>query len=68
MNLIVSKWLEEHQKKKRHQTIESDAAERKANDDEHHDFMDILMSVLDQENEDLFFGYTRDTVIKATCL
>ncbi|KAI3834133.1 hypothetical protein MKX03_018088 [Papaver bracteatum] len=68
MNLIVSKWLEEHQEKKRLQTLESDGAERKANDDENHDFMDMLMSVLDQENEDLFFGYTRDTVIKATCL
>ncbi|KAI3843376.1 hypothetical protein MKX03_030477 [Papaver bracteatum] len=68
MNLIVSKWLEEHQEKKRLQTLESDGAEREANDHKNHDFMDVLMSVLDEEKEDLFFGYTRDTVIKGTCL
>ncbi|KAI3956384.1 hypothetical protein MKW92_032031 [Papaver armeniacum] len=67
MNLIVSKWLEEHREKKRFQTIEFDGAERETNDDEN-DFMDVLMSVLDEEKEDLFFGYTRDTVIKGTCL
>ncbi|RZC52739.1 hypothetical protein C5167_021173 [Papaver somniferum] len=68
MNLIVSKWLEEHQEKKRLQTLESDGAEREANDHKNHDFMDVLMSVLDEEKEDLFFGYNRDTVIKGTCL
>ncbi|RZC52742.1 hypothetical protein C5167_021174 [Papaver somniferum] len=30
--------------------------------------MDVLMSVLDEEKGDLFFGYSRDTVIKSTCL
>ncbi|MCL7045577.1 hypothetical protein MKW94_000682 [Papaver nudicaule] len=30
--------------------------------------MGVLMSVLDEEKYDLFFGYTRDTLIKATCL
>ncbi|RZC49525.1 hypothetical protein C5167_017953 [Papaver somniferum] len=68
MNLIVSKWLEEHQEKKRLQTIGSDGTEREANDDNNHDFMDVLMSVLDEEKDDLFFGYARDTVIKGTCL
>ncbi|KAI3934456.1 hypothetical protein MKW98_015153 [Papaver atlanticum] len=68
MNLIVSKWLEGHREEKRLQTMESDGAERVANDDQNHDFMDVLMSVLDEGKEDHFFGYNRDTVIKGTCL
>ncbi|KAI3956385.1 hypothetical protein MKW92_032032 [Papaver armeniacum] len=68
MNLIASKWLEEHQEKKRLQTVLSGEIKNESNHDDVNDFMDVLMSVLDEEKDDLFFGYTRDTVIKATCL
>ncbi|MCL7052298.1 hypothetical protein MKW94_015246 [Papaver nudicaule] len=64
MDLIASKWLEEHRQKKRQQS----GATKGSNHDDANDFMDVLISVLDEEKDDLFFGYTRDTVIKATCL
>ncbi|KAI3959395.1 hypothetical protein MKW98_018985 [Papaver atlanticum] len=68
MDLIASRWLEEHREKKRRQTIQTSGAAKGSNYDDGNDFMDVLMSVLDEEKDDLFFGYTRDTVIKSTCL
>ncbi|XP_026439557.1 cytochrome P450 CYP82D47-like [Papaver somniferum] len=67
MDFIVAKWLEEHRHQRR-QTILSSSAAGGSNHDDAKDFMDVLMSVLDGENNELFFGYSRDTVIKKTCL
>ncbi|RZC85671.1 hypothetical protein C5167_026342 [Papaver somniferum] len=71
MDLIASRWLEEHRQKKRlqTQTVLLSSAEGGGNDhDDANDFMDVLISILDEGNDDLFFGYNRDTVIKANCL
>ncbi|KAI3872605.1 hypothetical protein MKX03_002026 [Papaver bracteatum] len=67
MDLIAEKWLEEHREKKRLQPLSSPASIGINRDDEN-DFMAVLLSVLDEGKDDLFFGYNRDTVIKATCL
>ncbi|RZC90835.1 hypothetical protein C5167_028667 [Papaver somniferum] len=67
MDFIVSKWLEEHRHQRR-QTLLSSSAAGGSNHDDAKDFMDVLMTVLDEGNDDLFFGFSRDTVIKATCL
>ncbi|XP_026444819.1 cytochrome P450 CYP82D47-like [Papaver somniferum] len=67
MSLVAEKWLEEHRLKKRLQTTSPEAEGGSIHDDVE-DFMGELMSVLDEEKGDLFFGYSRDTVIKATCL
>ncbi|XP_026425506.1 cytochrome P450 82A3-like [Papaver somniferum] len=63
MNSFAKKWLEEHKQKKGLQMAASNNGGDKAND-----FMDVLISVLDEENEDLFAVHSRDTVIKSTCL
>ncbi|KAI3907495.1 hypothetical protein MKW92_049334, partial [Papaver armeniacum] len=70
MDLIAAGWLEEHRHKRRLQTktVQSRIAGAGSNDDDASDFMDVLISILDDEKDDLFFGYNRDTVIKATCL
>ncbi|RZC43553.1 hypothetical protein C5167_036502 [Papaver somniferum] len=62
MDLIAQKWLEEHRQKKRLQPLLGN------NHDDENDFMAVLLSVLDEGKDDLFFGYNRDIVIKATCL
>ncbi|MCL7029349.1 hypothetical protein MKW94_013399, partial [Papaver nudicaule] len=67
MDFIVAKWLEEHRHQRR-QTALSNSAAGGSNHDDAKDFMDVLLSVLDGENDDLFFGYSRDTVIKATSM
>ncbi|RZC78338.1 hypothetical protein C5167_002852 [Papaver somniferum] len=67
MDFIVSKWLEEH-RHQRQQTVLSSSAAGGSNHDDAKDFMDVLMTVLDEGSDDLFFGFNRDTVIKATCL
>ncbi|KAI3997260.1 hypothetical protein MKX01_009104 [Papaver californicum] len=67
MDFIVAKWLEEHRHRRRQTTLSCSEAGGSIHDDEK-DFMDVLMSVLDGENDDLFFGYSHDTVIKTTCL
>ncbi|RZC92378.1 hypothetical protein C5167_003985, partial [Papaver somniferum] len=65
MDLIAEKWLEEHRERKRSRTQSHGAAD---NSNAENDFMDALVSVLDEEKDDLFFDYSRDTAIKATCL
>ncbi|KAI3926465.1 hypothetical protein MKW92_052592 [Papaver armeniacum] len=65
MDLIAEKWLEEHRERKRPRTL-SHAATDSSNDE--NDFMDVLVSVLDEEKDIPFFDYSRDTAIKATCL
>ncbi|KAI3872606.1 hypothetical protein MKX03_002027 [Papaver bracteatum] len=67
MDIIAEKWLEEHRQKRRLQPLSSPAAVGMNHDDET-DFMAVLLSVLDEEKDDQFFGYNRDTAIKATCL
>ncbi|KAI3994459.1 hypothetical protein MKX01_012716, partial [Papaver californicum] len=67
MDFIVAKWLEEHRHQRR-RAILSSSASGGSNHEDAKDFMDVMMSVLDEENDDLFYGYGRDTVIKATCL
>ncbi|KAI3831079.1 hypothetical protein MKX03_034316 [Papaver bracteatum] len=67
MDLTVAKWLEERRHQRR-QMIRSSSAAGESNHENVKDFMDVLMGVLDGGNDDLFFGYSRDTVIKATCL
>ncbi|KAI3856119.1 hypothetical protein MKW98_016152 [Papaver atlanticum] len=67
MDIIAEKWLEEHRQKRRLQPLSSPAAVGMNHDDET-DFMAVLLSVLDEEKDDQFFGYSRDTAIKATCL
>ncbi|RZC86612.1 hypothetical protein C5167_029968 [Papaver somniferum] len=63
MNCFAKKWLEEHKQKKRLQLAASNNVGDKENDS-----MDVLITVLDEENEDLFAVHSRDTVIKSTCL
>ncbi|KAI3920962.1 hypothetical protein MKW98_027672 [Papaver atlanticum] len=65
MDLIAEKWLQEHRERKRPGTLSYAAADT-SNDE--NDFMDVLVSVLDEEKDNLFFDYSRDTAIKATCL
>ncbi|KAI3856118.1 hypothetical protein MKW98_016151 [Papaver atlanticum] len=67
MDSIAEKWLEEHRQKRRLQPL-SDPASIEINHDDENDFMAVLLSVLDEGKDDLFFGYNRDIVIKATCL
>ncbi|KAG7943795.1 hypothetical protein I3843_15G062100 [Carya illinoinensis] len=57
MDFIVTEWLEEHQKKRA-------SGEAK---DQQHDFMDVMLSVLDSTGNHLV-GFDADTVNKATCL
>ncbi|RZC78333.1 hypothetical protein C5167_002531 [Papaver somniferum] len=66
MDFFVAKWLEEHRHQKR-QTVQSSSGAGGSNHDDPKDFMYVMMSVLDGDNDDLFFGYSRDTVIKKTC-
>ncbi|XP_026418068.1 cytochrome P450 CYP82D47-like [Papaver somniferum] len=68
MDFIAAKWLEEHRHQRRQTVLSSSAVLGSSNHDDAEDFMDVLMSILDGENDDLFFGYSRDTVIKTTCL
>ncbi|KAI3836994.1 hypothetical protein MKW98_005327 [Papaver atlanticum] len=68
MDFIVPKWLEKHRHQRRRAALSNSAAGGSSNHDDAKDFMDVLISVLDGENDDLFFGYSRDTVIKATSL
>ncbi|XP_026397759.1 cytochrome P450 CYP82D47-like [Papaver somniferum] len=68
MDLFASIWLEEHRQKKRLQTWKTATGGTNNNHDDENDFMYAMMSVLDEENGNLFFGYNRDSVIKATCL
>ncbi|RZC92376.1 hypothetical protein C5167_003981 [Papaver somniferum] len=65
MDLIAEKWLEEHRERKRPRTLLHAAADS-SNDE--NDFMDVLISVLDEAKDNLFYDYSRDTVIKATYL
>ncbi|XP_026395579.1 cytochrome P450 CYP82D47-like [Papaver somniferum] len=67
MDSIAEKWLEEHRQNKRLQPLSSPPSIGINHDDET-DFMAVLLSVLDEGKDDIFFGYNRDTVIKATCL
>ncbi|KAI3868465.1 hypothetical protein MKW92_046464, partial [Papaver armeniacum] len=55
MDFFAQKWLEEHRQKG-------------INHDNENDFMAVLISVLGEGKDDHIFGYSRDTVIKATCL
>ncbi|KAI3844129.1 hypothetical protein MKW92_053622 [Papaver armeniacum] len=66
MDFIAAKWLEEHRHQRRQTVLSSSATLGSSNHDDAKDFMDVLMSILD--GDDLFFGYSRDTVIKTTCL
>ncbi|RZC90829.1 hypothetical protein C5167_028658 [Papaver somniferum] len=60
MDFFVAKWLDEHRHQRR-QTVLSSSGAGGSNNDDPKDFMDVMMSVLDAENDDLFFGYSRDT-------
>ncbi|KAI3856113.1 hypothetical protein MKW98_016146 [Papaver atlanticum] len=65
MNLVADKWLEEHKQERRSQTLSSTAPQSNHDDN---DFMDVLLSVLREERDELFGSYSQRTVIKATCL
>ncbi|KAI3876630.1 hypothetical protein MKX03_027652 [Papaver bracteatum] len=65
MDFIAQRWLDEHRQRKRQRTLSYASADT-SNDE--NDFMDVLVSVLDEEKDNLFFDYSRDTAIKATCL
>ncbi|MCL7043827.1 hypothetical protein MKW94_019333 [Papaver nudicaule] len=66
MDLVADKWLVEHRQKKR--VLQTCPAAADGNHDADYDFMSVLISILDEEKDDLFFDYSRDTVIKSTCL
>ncbi|XP_062000831.1 cytochrome P450 CYP82D47-like isoform X1 [Rosa rugosa] len=56
----LQKWLEEHQHKRRTNYLQHDCE---------HDFMDMMLTVLDDDSTEEFAGsITADTIIKATCL
>ncbi|KAL4634618.1 hypothetical protein ACB092_04G212800 [Castanea dentata] len=55
LDQMVGEWLEEHKQRKLFGGMK-----------EHHDFMDILLSTV--TDEDKFPSYDADTIIKATCL
>ncbi|XP_038883369.1 cytochrome P450 CYP82D47-like [Benincasa hispida] len=51
---MLTQWLEEHKKNR--------AGKNNG------DFMDVMLSVLEETDNDILHGFHRDTVIKATCL
>lgn len=53
---VFDKWLEEHRQRK-----------MESNNNKGEDFMDVLISMVKDDDEQLF-GYVGDSVIKATCL
>ena len=55
LDQMVGEWLEEHKQRKLFGGMK-----------EHHDFMDVLLSTVTDENE--ISSYDADTIIKATCL
>ncbi|XP_023535453.1 cytochrome P450 CYP82D47-like [Cucurbita pepo subsp. pepo] len=59
LDCLITEWLEEH-RRKRHSSTAAAA-------DSEHDFMDVMLSILEEGTMDLA-GYDADTVIKATCM
>ncbi|KAI3973599.1 hypothetical protein MKX01_007185, partial [Papaver californicum] len=57
LDFIVVKWLEEHRHQRRQTVLSNLAAGGGSNHDGAKDCMDVMMSVLDEENDDLFFGH-----------
>ena len=55
LDQMVGEWLEEHKQRKLFGGMK-----------EHHDFMDVLLSTVTDEDE--ISSYDADTIIKATCL
>ncbi|KAL5984950.1 hypothetical protein ACLOJK_038787 [Asimina triloba] len=58
LDSLLSSWLQEHREKKQQQKTKSSAGD-------HHDFMDVMLSVLEGSQ---IPSYDTDTIIKATAL